>query len=213
MGPPLEPPEPVVGEDGIRRWESVGRWPTVFIESGAFGRLTRSERLHRLALGYVASAKTLCLELGENPETLDWPRASVACFCCYHSAELFLKACILHREPSRSLGTHAVSTLQREYHRLYPFDRYFALRTPWNMALGDIVAAFGAPPGTVLREDWEEKTDQVYRYLSGKAEESPKSTFFFAPGVWLELAERLEEDYRRIWENIQEAYPVRGKSP
>jgi hypothetical protein len=207
MGPPLEPPEPVRGEDGVLRIGVVGRWPSVHVDSEDFGNLAHSERLRRLALGYIASARALCLELGENPAKLDWPRASVVCFCCYHAVELFLKACILHRVPTKSLGVHDVSQLQQEYRQHYPFDRYFVIQTPWDMSIADIERAFGAPPGTAAREDFEDKRDQVFRYLSDKAGRSPKATYCFAPGTWIELAERLEGNFDRVWGNIQETYP------
>jgi hypothetical protein len=87
------------------------RWPDVGINSHDFGRLPHYERLRQMALGYARSAKSLCVELGENPDRLDWPRASVVLFCFYQAVELFLKACILYRSPGERLGHHSAPDL------------------------------------------------------------------------------------------------------
>ncbi len=177
------------------------QWPALKVDSREFGALAAHERLRQLALGYLASAKSLCTELGEQPSLLTWPRASVVCFCYRHAVELFLKSCILYRVRDIQKCSHDIASLQKQYRELYP-ARAFHVQTPWSLSLQDIEEAFGGRPDM---EQFEEKQDQVYRYLSDKQGRAPKGLYNFAPGVWLWLIERLHDDIDRIWANIREA--------
>ncbi len=180
-------------------------WPGVGIDSHSFGHLPHHERLRQLALGYARSAKSLCTELGEKPERLDWPRASVILFCFYHAVELFLKACILRRSPSEKLGYHSVPRLMDRYHDFYPCDQFFAIQNSFGVDVRAIAEAVGGP-GAIDIEDFEERQDQVFRYLSDKDGRGPKGTWSFGPGCWLRQIEAFEDDTDRIWGNIAEAY-------
>jgi hypothetical protein len=175
-------------------------WPTVMVDSWQFGKLPVDQRLRQLAIGYSESAKRLCRQLGEQSETLTWPLAAAVCFCYRHAVELFLKSCILHRVPEIERCTHDISSLRDQYFRLYPYKE-FEFQTPYDLNLEDIEALLG---GRADREDFETKHDQVYRYLSDKQGRSPKGSYNFAPGVWLSMIERLEDDINRVWENIRE---------
>jgi hypothetical protein len=176
------------------------RWPGIVVNSWQFGNLPVDERLRQLALGYLQSAKILCLGLGECPHELTWPRAAVVCFCFQHAVELFLKSCILHQTGEIQKCSHDIASLRKQYFDLYP-DRAFFFQTPWSLSMDDIEEAFGGRPDL---EDFEEKQDQVYRYLSDKKGRSPKRVYYFGLGAWLWLIERLEDDINRIWENIRE---------
>jgi predicted RNA-binding Zn-ribbon protein involved in translation (DUF1610 family) len=94
------------------------KWPGIWVEFQP--RNAVPERLRQMSIGYLKSAQTLCCDLGEHPEHLDWPRACVAYFCVYHAVELFLKACILLRAPPGEKLHHSVSKLQDRYRELYP---------------------------------------------------------------------------------------------
>ncbi len=157
----------------------------------------------RQSLGYARSAKSLCAELGEHPERLDWPRASVILFCFYHAVELFLKACILYRSPGEKLGHHSVPHLMDRYHDLYPRDKFFAIQNSFGTDVRALAEAF-AGPGAIDIEDFEEKKDQVFRYLSDKEGREPKGLYFFGPGCWLMQVQQFEDDMDRIWGNILE---------
>lgn len=185
------------------------RWPEVWVKSEPFGRLPIHERLRQMADGYLQSAKSLCAELGEHPDRLDWPRASAAIFCYRHAFELFLKACILYRAPAAGEKMHhSVPKLLKRYHELYPVDKFFAFDCLWWLDFDDLDALVGRP--ALLIEDFERKDDQVFRYFSGKGGESPKSLHMFAPGSYLQAVEQSEEDMARVWGNILERYPKEG---
>ncbi len=195
----------VAHQSGTSGWvgfvQGLQRWPRLAVDSKEFAQKGVDERLRELALGYVQSAKLLCVSLGERPNELSWPRASVACFCYRHAIELFLKSCILHRMPTIERCSHDISTLRKEFLRMYTHaDFYF--ETPYDISLDDLDELFGVQ--VALVEDFERKPDQVFRYLSDKKGRSPRGLYFFAPGSWLSLCERLEADINRIWVKISD---------
>jgi hypothetical protein len=174
------------------------RWAGVYVGSGEFGNLPVDERLRQLALGYLQSAKVLCIRLGEEPSELNWPRAAVVCFCYRHAVELFLKACILHREPLEKCN-HDISKLREQYFRLYPHQEFY-FQTPYNISYEDVEELLG---GRLEIEDFERKHDQLYRYLSDKQGRSPKGLHQFAPGMWLSMIVAFESNLVRIWDLIR----------
>src|SRR5262249_48157885 len=124
---------PTARQVGFAR--GLHKWPGVVISSREFGKLPVDERLRQLALGYLQSAKALCIGLGENPSELNWPRAAVVCFCYRHAVELFLKSCIWHRKPVEKCN-HDISNLQKQYFRLYPHQE-FDFQTLYDISLED----------------------------------------------------------------------------
>jgi hypothetical protein len=179
----------------------LDRWPGLAVNSRSFGQQPVDERLRELAIGYVQSAKLLSVFLGENPNELSWPRASVACFSYRHAVELFLKSCVLHRLPAIENCSHDISALRKEYLRLYPGSE-FNFETPFDTSLNDLDEWFGAQVAIV--EEFERKPDQVFRYMSDKHGRSPRGLYFFGPGGWVSLCERLESDINRVWARIRE---------
>jgi hypothetical protein len=175
------------------------RWPGVGVASTEFGQLPVAERLRQLAIGYLESGKLLCTHLGENPAELTWPRGSVVCFCYRHAIELFVKACILHREPIAKCD-HNISNLRKQYFKLYP-EAKFAFQTLYDISVEDLEELFGRP--VVDIEEFEKKEDQVYRYFSDKQGRSPKGQHMFGPGAWLSMLDQLERDINRIWKLIR----------
>lgn len=169
------------------------RWPGVVVISTEFGHLPVAERLRQLAFGYLESAKKLCIDLGEHPSELTWPRASVVLFCYRHSIELFLKACILQCEPLGKCN-HNIGELRKQYDRLYPQPEY-DFHTLYDISLKDVEDLLG---GQVEVEDFERKEDQVYRYFSDKDGRSPKGCYAFGLGTWLSQIEALEYNLVRI---------------
>jgi len=179
------------------------QWPTVGLTSSECGKLPVHERFRQLAKGYVWSAKCLTTALGENPDQLDWPKASAACFCLYHATELFIKACILFRCPTEKLIHHDVAELKLRYHELYPRDIFFSFQCLWSIRVKDVERAFGVEPSGHY---FDGKSDQMYRYLADKDGNPPEMVTFFFPGTWLKQMEFFEEDMERVWENILERY-------
>lgn len=184
------------------------RWPGTRVDSWAFGKLPVDERLRELALGYVQSAKLLSVHLGESPDEISWPRASVARYCYLHAVELFLKSCILHRQPAIEKCSHDISSLRKVYLRLYP-DQEFRFETPYDISLDDLEDLLG--DGAVVVEDFERKRDQVYRYLSDKQGRPPKARYMFSPASGVSMRERLESDINRVWARIREVDAADGR--
>jgi hypothetical protein len=179
----------------------VDRWPGVSVSSEDFLQKPVDKRFHELALGYLQSAKTLCILLGENPDELSWPRACVITYCYLLSVELFLKSCILHRISTIDQCSHNISKLRKQYYGLYPQPE-FQFQTPYDFSLDDLDELFGMQ--VALVEEFERKPDQLFRYMSDKKGRSPKGRYFFAPGTYFILCERLEKDISRIWGRIRE---------
>ncbi|MBO0701060.1 MAG: hypothetical protein J2P46_21875 [Zavarzinella sp.] len=169
------------------------RYPRIVTGSVEFGRLSPAERLGQLANAYLESGKLLCVHLGENPDELTWPRGAVVCFCYRHALELFLKSCILQREPIDKCD-HRISNLRRQYRRLYP-GKEFDFRTPFDIGWGEIKELVG---DHIEIEDFERNEDQVYRYFGDKQGRSPKVRHGFGPGMWLSTIDQLEIDMDRI---------------
>jgi hypothetical protein len=179
-------------------------WADVMVNSREFGLLPIHERFRQLAHGYLASGKSLAVELGEHPDRLNWPRAAVACFYFYHAVELFVKACILYRSPNDKIAHHDVTELKIRYHELYPCDKYFAFQCLWDLRLKDIERAAGVKPSGNY---FDGKSDQLFRYLADKEGNPPNGLYNFPPGLWLKTMEDFEEAMNRIWGNVLEAYP------
>jgi hypothetical protein len=140
--PNLVPDEGFDSSDGVGRClqcVAEGKtlsWPGVWVGSEDFQSRPVQERFVELARGYLGSAMTLCEELGEHPDRLDRPRASVVYFLIHHAAELFLKACILLRAPAGEKLHHDVSKLQDRYCELFPeLKDAFHIETPWDVGL------------------------------------------------------------------------------
>jgi hypothetical protein len=176
------------------------KWPNVSVDSSAFRSLTTPERLHELSVAYLNSAMYLCQYIGENPNALDWPRASVVYFCLHHSIELFLKACILIRAPASEKLHHNIEKLQDRYCELYPdLKDEFHIESPWDIDLRSAAKEFGV---SLNIQDFEYQSDQVYRYMTGKDGATTNSIHIFSPGSCLFMAERFQTDFARIWQAV-----------
>ena len=187
-------------QESLQALENEARWPGLRVDSPQFASLPFHDRLRGLAEGYLSSAKSLCEIVGETPELLDWPRASVVCFLYRHALELFLKACIVYGGGDIHKCSHDIPILLGQYFDLYP-DAAFRIQIPWSLSMDDIESALGVRPDV---EPFEEKPDQVYRYLADRHGSQPKAIYSFAPGTWLWMIERLEDDVNRVWANIRE---------
>jgi hypothetical protein len=173
------------------------RFPGVYVDSGEFGKLPADERLRKLAIGYLESGKVLSIHLGNNPVELTWPRMAPAWWCYWHALELFIKSCILHREPVERCD-HNIGGLVKQYARLYPGVEFRFHRMP---DLRELEESLGGPFADV--EEFERKPDQVFRYLSDKQGRSPKGVYGASPASCLSLLEQLEHDIARIWGRIE----------
>lgn len=170
------------------------RWANLYVSSSEFGNLPAVERLQKLAFSYLESGKILCSHLGENPAELNWQRASVVCFCHRHAIELFVKSCILCREPIEKCD-HKISKLLQQYFKLFPGDDFY-INTTYEISIDDIELQFGK--NCLNIEDFERNDDQVFRYFSDKVGRPPKTIHMFGPGCWLSMIERLQGDMERI---------------
>lgn len=176
----------------------MGKSPIV--DNYAFRSMAAHERLHRLSIGYLNSAVCLCQDLNKHPDVLDWPRASVVYFCLHHAIELFLKACILVRSPGEKFTHHNIDKLQDRYCELYPdLKNEFHIESPWDVGLDRASELFQV---VLDIHNFEYKTDQVYRYMTGKNGESTKSIHVFSPETGLLMTERFQNDFARIWQAV-----------
>ena len=103
-------------------WEKLGKFNpawAAFVESSGFVSLPPHEGLYQLSIGYLQSAKSLCSELLNNTVSLDWPRASVVCYCVTHAIELFLKPGIAAKSASDQQSHHRIGKLLARYTELY----------------------------------------------------------------------------------------------
>jgi hypothetical protein len=181
-------------------WEKLGKFNpswAAFIESSGFASLPHHERLYQLSVGYLQSAKSLCSELLNNTELLDWPRASVVCYCVTHAIELFLKAGISAKSAGDQQAHHRIRKLFTRYTELYP-NPDFHFPHPWPIDEEDLEIFVGAK----IFDGLDKKKDQVYRYTAAKDGQPPKGMYYFGPFTWLEEIKGLEANWQRIWPKI-----------
>jgi hypothetical protein len=132
-----------------------------------------------------------------NTELLDWPRASVVCYCVARGIELFLKAGIAAKSASDQQSHHRIGELFARYTELYPTPD-FHFPQPWTSDEEDLETLLGAK----ILDDVDKKKDQVSRYMAGKDGQPPKGTYYFGPFTWLEGINDLESNWQRIWPKI-----------
>lgn len=143
---------------------------------------------------------TLCEELGEHRDRLDWPRASVVYFLVITLQSYSSKAASLLRAPSGEKLHHDVSKLQDRYCELFPeLKDAFHIETPWDVGLERAEEVFGV---TLNVEGFEYNPDQVYQYMTGKNGATAKGVGRFAPGTCLLLCQRLESEFGRVWDAV-----------
>ena len=169
------------------------RWPDIAVDSQAFAKTPPHARLHELASAYLESGKLLCVQLADNPSQLTWPRSAPASFCYRHALELFIKSCILHRQPVAKCD-HNISGLLKQYDRLFPGDAYRIYTEP---ELPDLVGPLGIELAAA-----ERNPDQVLRYFADKRGGAPHATYGFSPKDCYSRLEQLERDMTRIWRAI-----------
>ncbi|GEM_PF-3305511 len=176
------------------------RWKGVNGFSTTFKALSAHERLYRLCRAYLEAAMTLCERAGEAGPRLEWPQASVVCYCLYHATELFLKACILTTgcEPPK---VHDVPQLLQRYLELFPAPEFsFEVPTRWNRSAQEINEMWGVeviPPGV------DRTPDQLYRYGMDKRGAPPTGVQQFVPGLEFNYMKYLEERWTAIWAAIR----------
>jgi hypothetical protein len=56
----------------------------------------------------------------------------------------------------------------------------------------------------VVVEAYEHHIDQVYRYMSGKGMDSPRTLHIFSPGGFLFMCEKLETEMAHVWKAVAE---------
>jgi len=151
------------------------------VRSDKFSQLPYADRLRELAYGYLESGKVLCVNLGENPNDLSFPRALVVCLCCRHATELFYKSCILYRGEIEDCN-HDIGNLKRQFKRLYP-EPEFEVRTFYDMA-------------------FSKHEDQILRYFADKNGQVPAVSYEFTPASWLATLECLELTMNRTYAQI-----------
>lgn len=169
------------------------RWPESHANSIEFAELPPAERLYQLAEAYVQSARILCERLGENSDEVTWPRASVIYFCYRHAVELFLKSCILHKNPLDACD-HDIGRLRKQYATIYPESR-MDFETPYDVGFNELEEILGVPLGL---SGIEKSHDQIYRYFGDRHGAAPRSQHYFSAGSCMSMIERLEADMNRI---------------
>ena len=164
------------------------------IDSVSFNSKPSHEQLYLLAIGYLHSSRTLCVDIGTNCNRQSWPHASVVYFLIHHATELFLKACILSCRPSGEKLHHDVGKLKARYLELFSKEDC-DFHTPWGRQLTDIEKELGF----MVFEGVDRVPDQKFRYSLDKQGKSSQSISSFAPGYFLNYVEYLETRWNRVW--------------
>lgn len=175
-------------------WMATLRWPLRGVVTEEFRVLPEVERMYQMALGNIQSAKSLCIELGEHPERLSWPRGAVVYYLTHLAVELFLKACLLRK--GRRLATHEISELQDAFDETFPNQK--CIESMWDMNLVEL-AEFGPGPGD---RRIRAREDESFRYFADRQGNPPNGEYSFAPAVFIPEIERLEEDFIDVWRSL-----------
>jgi HEPN domain-containing protein len=175
-------------------WEATLRWPLRGVVTEEFAALPEDERMYQMALGNIQSAKSLCIELGEHPERLSWPRGSVVYYLSHLAVELFLKACLLRK--GRRFATHEISELQDAFAEVFPGRK--GIQTMWDINIVEL-AELGPEPGD---RRIRAREDEKFRYFADRQGNPPRGEGSFAPAVLIPAIERLEKDFVDVWGSL-----------
>jgi len=170
-------------ESKSKAWEATLRWPPRRVETGKFAAFPYHERLYQLATGNIQSSRSLCVELGEQPDLLSWPRGAVVYYLTHLSVELFLKACLI-RGGGQFDKIHEISQLQDSFQETFPNLK--GIRTIWDINVVDPVPV---------------NEDQFLRYFDSRLPRR-RSMYSFAPAVFIVVIEDLEAEFKRVWEAV-----------
>jgi HEPN domain-containing protein len=175
------------------------KWEGIQIDSSRFKQLSTHERLYQLAQAYLHAATLLCEAVGEAPENLDWPQASVCYFCSHLATELFLKSCILciGRDPGKL--SHEIADLLRRYREALP-EKEFEFLTPWFLSARDLAESLGHE----VLQGVDRTPDQLFRYGMDKGGNVSAGVQFFTPGYFFNYAKYLAGKWQDIWTVINE---------
>lgn len=177
-------------------WVVTLRWPPHRVDSAPFRALPEYERMYQMALGNLQSSKSLCIELGEQPKLLSWPRGSVVYYLTHLAVELFLKACLLRK--GRRFATHEISELQDAFAETFPSQK--RVHTLWDINVAELIALGPDPePGAPRIRSRE---DEKFRYFADRQGNAPSSHYSFAPAVFITAIERLEKDFAEVWQSL-----------
>ncbi|MEW5740441.1 MAG: hypothetical protein AB1938_16045 [Myxococcota bacterium] len=178
-------------------WEATLRWPLRGVVSEDFAALREHDRLHQMALGNLQSSKSLCIELGENPDRISWPRGAVVYYLTHFAVELFLKACLL-RGGRRFDRTHEISELQDAFDEAFP--NHEGVHTMWDINVVELAILGPVPDRRIPARE-----DQFLRYFDDDA--GTRGEWSFAPAVFISEIEGLEEQFARVWKELPAAVP------
>jgi hypothetical protein len=174
------------------------KWPDLTVNSGKFKALPSHERLYQLSQAFLHTAIGVCHDAGNSACALGWPQGSVFYYCLHLATELFLKACIF-RVTGKSIGTHEIADLLREYRKLLPGDK-FHFKTTWWCSAKDLDALFGHQ----VLNGIDRSPDQLFRYSIDKKGTGSQSIHVFTPGYMLNCTKGLQSKWTKIWRMLGE---------
>nr|MBI3612447.1 hypothetical protein [Nitrospirota bacterium] len=153
---------------------------------------------------FLDAAARLCRGLARSSKKSSYAQGTVVLDLMFHSLELFLKAAILEKEPTKQLGEltrHDVERLSKRYANLYPGKNY-AFEMPFIGA--DLSAIVIDPPLDekamlfIKEHKKNNPTDQIHRYPINKQGKPWAISYGFGPYGCLKIINQLKKDIKRL---------------
>jgi hypothetical protein len=162
------------------------------------------EQLLAFSCAYLDSAELLCGKLCTDTAHANYAHGAAIMSLAFHSVELFLKGCVLKREPDEQFGGksgHDLDSLSKRYSKLYP-KREFQFEIPFrrNVPVAEGMAAeeFAELFAYVQEHSKKFSEDQRHRYPTGIDGKTWDGVFGFEPNSFLITLKELQNAYARI---------------
>jgi hypothetical protein len=162
------------------------------------------EQLLMFSAAYLDSSEVLCEKLCSGVTNANYAHGAAIMSLAFHSVELFLKACILKREPNEQFGGkngHDLDALSKRYSKLYPkqefqFEIPFRRNTP--IVKGMAAEEFAELLAYAQEHNMKISEDQRHRYPTRIDGKTWDGDFAFEPNLFLATLLELQNAYTRI---------------
>lgn len=162
------------------------------VTDSELAHLSVPERFFEYAKAYRNAASALCAAMSSDSASCTWPNATVVMLLAAHAAELFIKGAILSRAPTASIEHHHLDALNAEYKKHFP-ETSFEWDIPFKTEWGSLTEA-----EIQILKKTVPVPSMLYRYPVAKGGKEWNGAFGFEPHSFVEVLDRLGNDFERI---------------
>lgn len=176
----------------------------MFFISNPSSPLTKQERWLSLARAYLDASSELCERVASGSWAGSYSRGQPIVWLAVHATELFLKACLEPKVPTKTLTTHSFAKLLALFDEQYP-----------GVGIAIPFGYYDAPPGTeeaALTEENDAVLSELFRYPSAKSGALWPGTRAFLPQQFNSELTALQAEFQRVSEALALPGAQTGKS-